>query len=143
MEGAVPGQPPLRDAAQIGPRTVFQYARDDKFYAINIVSGRSRWKNPDDTDVDDTDDREVLALMDNNVYLLDKQNNLRIVDEVLGPKKGLKTTLPLSGLDLYVPNTTAPAIYVGNHVTGELFCFRPISAGYIKPSDLPPPPSKK
>ena len=75
---------------------------------------------------------------DNNVYLLGKGNNLEVADEILG---AVKQRLPLSGFDLYVANTNSPAIYVGNH-NGFLACIRLLSAGYIKPSDLPPAPIK-
>ena len=76
--------------------------------------------------------------MDHNAYVLGKGNYLQITDEILGT---VKEQLPLSGFDLYVANTTTPSIYVGNH-SGFIACIRLLSAGYIKPSDLPPPPAK-
>jgi outer membrane protein assembly factor BamB len=124
----------IHDPPQLGESTVFQYVRGDKFYAINLASGMKRWESPTAM--------AVLALRmdktDNNVYLLGKGNNLEVADEVLG---AVKEKLPLSGLDLYVANTNSPAIYVGNH-NGFLACIRLLSAGYIKPSDLPPAPVK-
>jgi outer membrane protein assembly factor BamB len=124
----------IHDPPQLGDSTVFQYVRGDKFYAINLTSGMKRWES--DTAM------AVLALrmdkMDNNVYLLSKGNYLEVADEILGT---VKEKLPLNGLDLYVANTNSPAIYVGNH-NGFLACIRLLSAGYIKPSDLPPPPLK-
>jgi outer membrane protein assembly factor BamB len=115
---------PLREPPQVGPTTVFQRAQGDSFYAINLVSGQKRWENADAL--------TVLALVNNNAYLLDKQNNLMVVDEVLGT---VKASLPLSGYDRYVANTTAPAIYIGNH-DGRLACLRLESAGYLKPEDM-------
>jgi outer membrane protein assembly factor BamB len=120
----------LQEPPQMGPTTVFQYSNGDKFYAINLVSGQKRWES--------TTARAVLALMDHNAYVLSKGNNLQITDEVLGT---VKEQLPLSGFDLYVGNTTASAIFVGNH-NGLIACIRLLSAGYIKPSDLPPSPEK-
>lgn len=124
----------IHEPPQMGESTIFQNVRGDKYYAINLASGAERWES--------TTAMAVLALKmdktDHNVYILGKGNNLEIADEVLGT---VKQKLPLSGLDLYVANTTSPAIYVGNH-DGFLACIRLRSAGYIKPSDLPPPPLK-
>jgi outer membrane protein assembly factor BamB len=124
----------IHDPPQVGDSTIFQYVRADKFYAINLASGMKRWES--------TTPMAVLApkmdKTDNNVYLLGKGNNLEVADEILG---AVKQRLPLSGFDLYVANTNSPAIYVGNH-NGFLACIRLLSAGYIKPSDLPPAPIK-
>jgi len=121
---------PLRDAVQVGEQTIFQYARDDGFYAINITNGQQRWRLPEG--------RKVLALMDGDVYLQDAGRNLLIVDEVLGK---VKASVPLTGLDILVPNLKAAAIYAGTS-DGKVLCIRPLSAGRLTPEMLREPVRK-
>jgi outer membrane protein assembly factor BamB len=119
---------PLRDPPQAGAATIFQYAKGDRFYAVNLVSGQKRW--------DSDSARAVLALIEKQVYLLDRHNNLQVVDEILGT---VKTTLPMSGYDRYAANTVTPAIFIGSH-DGHMACIRLISAGYLRPEDMTGPP---
>lgn len=109
-------QGPLKEPAQVGTTSVFQYAKGDRFYAINLVNAKKRW--------DMRDGRAVLGIIDGNVCVLDSHNNLRMVEEVVGTPR---FSLPLSGYDLYAGNT-GDSIYVANR-NGRLACIRGVSAG--------------
>jgi len=110
---------PLRDPVQVSDNTVFQFARGDKFYAINLVTGKPRWDRPDG--------RVVLAAIDGEVFLLNNSNTLLIIDEMLG---AVRTSLPMTGWDLFARNTSAGAIYVATR-DGRLACIRRLSAGHL------------
>jgi len=112
-------QGPLRDPIQVGTNTIFQYATGDKLYAINLANGKLRWSLPEG--------RKVLAVMDNDVYLLDKSGRLLVVDEILGKVKGV---LPLAGLELCAGSATAPAVYAATR-DGRVVCIRQKSAGHL------------
>jgi len=110
---------PIVDPVQVGENSIFVLAREDAFYAIDIATGRERWSLPDA--------RRVLAVMGGIVYLLNDANELVAVDEMLGR---IRSVLPLSGLELFAANTTAPAIYAATR-KGDLFCIRRLEAGYL------------
>jgi outer membrane protein assembly factor BamB len=122
---------PARQGIQISEQTAFQYAENDRLYAIHLFTGEKRW--------DMVDGRSVLAVMDQNVYVLDKDRNLVVVDEMTGE---VTTTIDMSNFDLFVPNTTTPAIFVGQR-GGEMRCIRRISDGHLTIEDLRTgPPSR-
>lgn len=114
-------QGPLRDPVQVGKTSVFQYARQDKFYAVNLASGRKRWSTPVG--------RLVLMVTGGDVYLLDANLNLLVIDEILGQ---IKNSLPMTGFNLFVGNAMNPVIYAGTR-DGRLVCIRPLGAGHLKP----------
>ncbi len=115
---------PLVDALQLGRNSVFQYARGDGLYAIDVATGRLRWKMPEA--------RIVLGVaQDDSVYLLDQSRNLRIVDGMLGK---VKTTVPLTGFDLFVSNAKLPAVFVATS-DGRIFCIRPKGAPRLDMGD--------
>jgi outer membrane protein assembly factor BamB len=120
---AVPMEGVLTRPVQVSAQSVFQYAEYDRFYAINIVDGTTRWTMPEG--------RTVLAAMDGKIYLLDQADNLRIVDEIMGTPVA---TLPLSGFDHFVPNTQTPAIFTATR-DGRLFCISPSGRGSITEMD--------
>ncbi|MCK4275764.1 MAG: PQQ-binding-like beta-propeller repeat protein, partial [Phycisphaerae bacterium] len=109
----------LLEPIQVGVSTLFQRAEGDKFYALNLANGRLRWTRPAG--------RLILAVISGKAYLLDDTGALQVVDEVLG---SVSASLPLTGMELFAANTTAPAIYVGNR-EGYLFCIRPRRAGRL------------
>ncbi len=117
-------QGPLRDPVQVADSTIFQFAQRDKFYALDLVDGTARWSR--------ADGRLVLAVMDGQVYLLNNNRILLIVDEVLGT---VSASLPLTGWDLFVGNVSEPAIYLASR-DGELACIRKSEAGRLKPDML-------
>ena len=114
-------QGPLRDPVQVGLTSVFQYASQDKFYAVNLASGRLRWATPAG--------RLVLAVLDGNVHLLDSDLNLLIIDEIRGD---IVSALPMTGFNLFVGNAMNPVIYAGTH-GGRLVCIRPLGDGHLTP----------
>ncbi len=116
----------IRDPIQVGRSTIFQRAREDKFYAINIGTGLLRWTHPDG--------RLVLAIVARNVYLLDKNRNLLIVDEGTGK---IGASVPMTGWDLFIRNTALPAIYTAAR-SGELSCIRPKGSGHLTAKMLNP-----
>jgi len=117
-------QGPARSPIQVGENTVFQYATGDKLYAINLVTGKQRWALPQG--------RQVLAVMEGEVYLRDNLNHLRIIDEILGTEKG---RLPLTGLDLFASSADGAAIYAATRC-GRVFCIRLETAGHLTPAML-------
>ena len=115
---------PLRDPVQVAEYTIFQFARRDKFYAVNLVTGKQRWDLPEG--------RKALAVMDGEVYVLSDSNAMLIVDEMLGT---VKTALPLTGWELFAGNTDKPAIYVASR-SGKVACIRKLSTGRLTPDLL-------
>ncbi len=109
----------LREPIQVGQNTIFQRSDAGSFYAINLTTGKQRWTRRDTL--------EVIAVFDGKVYLRDLNNNLLIVDEVLGDEK---VVMPLTGLELYARNVTVPAIYALTR-DGYVFCIRPLEAGRL------------
>ena len=70
------------------------------------------------------DGRRVLAVIDEDVYVLDKNKILHVVNETTGE---IKVSVSLADFDLFVRNTTAPALFIGTK-DGQLRCLRPIDA---------------
>ena len=112
-------QGPLRDPVQVAENTIFQFARRDRFYAINLADGRARWSIPEG--------REVLAVIDGEVFVLTSSNSLLLINEILGT---VKTSLPMTGWNLFVRNTSIPVIYVASG-DGRVGCIRELSAGRL------------
>jgi outer membrane protein assembly factor BamB len=104
---------------QLSELTIFQYVRQDGLYAVNLANGKVRWKMPEG--------RKVVAIMKGTVYVLDKNKNLRMVNEITG--KGDRY-VPLSGFQHYAANVKAPAVYVATD-DGEVFCIRKKDAGRL------------
>ncbi len=115
---------PLTTPTQVGQAKVYQYADGDKFYAIDIVTGAEMWSSEAA--------RTVLAIMEGNIYLRDRQGRLLIADTDTGK---VTRAVPMSQLPLVVPNTTASAIYAAT-ADGKLFCLRPVSAGRLPLEEL-------
>ncbi len=116
-------QGPLRQGVQVVNDTIFQFASDDKFYAIDRRTGQARWSHPTA--------RRVLAAADGEVYLLNGSNSLLVVDELLGT---VKASFPMTGWDLLLSNSSS-ALYVAT-TEGRLACIRKISAGRLTPQML-------
>jgi outer membrane protein assembly factor BamB len=108
---------PLRRAVQVGEKTVFARAEQDKFYAINLVDGQERWSLPLGL--------QVLAADGKYVFVRDTAGRLLQVDEILGTTKA---TADLAGLDLFSGNVTDPVIYAA-HRGGQVVCIKPVLAG--------------
>ncbi len=117
-------QGPIARPIQVGATTVFQYAEQDRFYAIDLASGRKRW--------DLGEGRLVLGVVGSNVLVLTEGADLLVVQESLGE---VAMSLPMAGLDLFVPNASGPIVYAASR-TGKVVCIRPAEAGHIKPDDL-------
>jgi len=114
---------PLTDPIQVSQNTVFQYAQGDKLYALNPANGKERWSM--------ARGRRVLAAMPAGdiplAYLVDDSSNLLVVDEILGK---VRASIPLTGVDLFVNNTKAPAVFLGSRY-GRLYCLRQLGAGNL------------
>ncbi|MBS3733783.1 MAG: PQQ-binding-like beta-propeller repeat protein [Phycisphaerae bacterium] len=106
----------LSSPIQAGDQTLFQRAENDVIFAINRRNGRLRWKT--------TGARSVLANMNDMAYVLDNAHKLRIYTEELGESQAI---VPLTGLDVFLSNTTVPAIYATG-TDGNLYCIRLESA---------------
>jgi hypothetical protein len=105
----------LREPVQVGARSVFQHAQKDKFYAVDIASGKVRWSIPEAFSM------TVMGSNGENVWVKDSANNLLVVNEMTGTKV---LSLPLTGHEMCVPNTTLPAIYTAK-ADGRIFCITP------------------
>ena len=116
----------LYDSPQVGRATVFQCVRGDSLYALNLVNGQERWKQPGGL--------VVLATMGGKAFLVDKNRTLHIKDEIQGTTL---SSLPMQGLDLFLPNTTAPTMYVATRC-GRLFSIRPSDAAPIRIEEVYP-----
>ncbi len=114
-------QGPLTRAVQVSENTVFQYADDDGFYAININNGRKRW------DLRDYPPTKVVAMADGEVYLFVAGGQMLVVNEMSGE---VKHSLVMSGMDIFTSNTDAPAIYAARR-DGKIFCIRLRKAGQL------------
>ncbi len=117
-------QGPLRRKVQVSQNTVYQYADGDKFYAIDLATGRERWSKKEG--------RKAVGNFNGNVYLLDARRRLLVADEMLGEVRHI---LPTTGLDMFVGNVNAPAIYAVRR-DGHVFCIRHTTAGRLRPQDL-------
>jgi outer membrane protein assembly factor BamB len=115
---------PLTAATQVGQQTVYQFAKNDRFYAVDLATGAKRWDNPDA--------RTVLADLGDRLAVLSAQRNLLIVNEVLGK---VELSIPLTGLDLFVPNAAKAVIYAVS-AEGKAVCIRPAKAPPLTASML-------
>jgi len=105
---------PVRRGVQLGRSNVYALAKGDRFYAIDLVTGqRAKWTLPNGT--------MVLSEIGNTAYVLDDAGALMVVDAAIGT---VKTVVPLTGLDVFVPNTSTPAIFAGSR-DGLICCLRP------------------
>jgi outer membrane protein assembly factor BamB len=121
---AVITQGPIRDPMQVGDHSVFQYARNDRFYALDITSGEVRWTHEDA--------RRVVMLVGGKVYLVDAGGSLLRVDEVLGEQD---LSLPMPAMTHFADNVRMPAIFTAAP-GGRLYCIRLLSAGYLTPEQI-------
>jgi outer membrane protein assembly factor BamB len=117
-------QAPLHDPVQVGEDTIFQLARGDKFYAIDLRSGKEQWSL--------ANGQKVLGVFGGNVYLLSIGGALLVVDKTLG---AVKTSLAMVGWELTAGNVSSPAIYVAMH-DGRLACIREAGTEYLTPEML-------
>ncbi len=105
---------PIRQAVQVGVTHVYALATHDQFYAIDLATGRrAKWTIPDG--------RMVLAEIGDTAYVLNSRNEMLVVDTAIG---AVRIVAPLTGLDLFVPNTTTPAVFAAGK-DGLLCCLRP------------------
>jgi outer membrane protein assembly factor BamB len=117
----------LVHSPQAGTNTIFQFARGDRFYALDPERGKERWNHPTAT--------TVLAIFQNVVYAVAPNNrdkhrpgfDLLALTEVTGE---VRHEVPMTGLSLFAPNTSHAAIYAAN-ANGRIVCIRPVSAGRI------------
>jgi outer membrane protein assembly factor BamB len=114
----------LRHSVQVGEKTVFQRAEEDKLYAINLVDGQQRWSMAEGL--------QVLAAVGTDVYVRATGGRLLQVDEVLGTTKASAT---LGGLNLFAGNATEPMIFAGTGA-GKVVCLKPFAAGQVTPQML-------
>ncbi len=110
---------PLRNGVQVSETTVYAYAQNDHFYAVDLANGRVRWKDPAG--------RAVLAVMDKETYLLDNAGQLQVRNQATGQTR---LTLPLTGLSIFARNTRAPGIYAATP-DGRIYCIRQADAGHL------------
>lgn len=95
---------PITRPVQVGRTNVYARADRDALYALDLVAGeRAKWTLPDGL--------MVLAEIGENAMVLNRRNQLMVVDAAIGK---VRTVVPLAGLTLFVPNTKSPAIFAAN-----------------------------
>jgi outer membrane protein assembly factor BamB len=104
---------------QLSEVSIYQYADKDALYSVSIIDGKQRWRMPEG--------RLVAAAMDGKVYVIDKDNQLRVVDDGSG---SVDKTLPMTGMEMFARNTQIPAIY-GVTADGAVYCVRKQEAGHL------------
>lgn len=113
------GKGPIYAPVVAGANSLFVYVERDALYALDVATGRVRWSMPEG--------RRVLNIVGGSVYVLDRDNNLRVVDEMLGKAK---TALPMTGLDVFARSTGQAGVYAATR-DGRVFCIRPVGAPYL------------
>jgi hypothetical protein len=98
---------------------VYAQADGDKFYAIDLATGRQKWALGDGV--------MVLGEMDNSALVLTEANELLVVNAATGTEG---PRVPLADLNLFVPNASSAVVYAGNR-DGLLCCIRPSAAGQV------------
>ena len=96
---------------QLSANSVFQHTPKGLF-AINLLDGKIRWQNKNAN--------RVITVIKNQLYLLDKNNTLLVVDEITGQEK---STLPMTGADFISTSIRHDAIFYATK-TGHVFCVR-------------------
>ncbi len=91
---------------------LFAISETGEMLRLNPLSGIQMWYT--------TGIAKFLAAGTKNLYLLDSQGRLQVLDAETGGRKG---SMPVSGIDLAVRNTSSDRIYVGSS-TGMLQCLR-------------------
>ncbi len=115
---------PVRNPIQLGRAAVYAQGQGDALYAIDLVTGDDIfWQLPDG-------DR-VLLEMDRATYVLSVNRALMVVNAA----GELATTVPMAGLDLFVPSLDEPLLFVGSR-SGRLGLIRPLGAGHLTPDQL-------
>jgi len=109
-------QGPLRAPVQLGRRTVYQRAERDRFYAIDLARGEKRWEL--------ADGRVVIAAIGPHACVLTFDRRMLMTHDALGR---VEMTVPMTGLDLFVPNAAVPIVYAATR-HGEFVCIRPVDA---------------
>jgi outer membrane protein assembly factor BamB len=87
---------PLRSSAT----SLYVFATDDALYAVDRLTGRKRWRMPEG--------RYALASRRGEVFVIDMDNHLRVVDEVQGLTRAM---VPMTGFVKYVQAPQQPLIY--------------------------------
>lgn len=119
-----PAQGPLLSPVQLGIKSVFQYAYRDRFYALDLATGRKRWQMPQG--------RLVLGAAGAHVFVLTNKRYLLAVHEILGD---VEHSVHMSGLELFVPNAAKGVLYAASR-GGGIVCIRPLGAGHLTPEKL-------
>ncbi|NBB74536.1 MAG: PQQ-binding-like beta-propeller repeat protein [Bacteroidetes bacterium] len=109
----------IEDGMQLSGTTLYQHARGDGLYAINLTNGEVRWHRPGGW--------MVLAVMDGQAYVLDTDANLHVMNEITGE---VTASVPMARFDFFVPNTQSPAIYAATR-SGQIYCIRKSDAGRL------------
>ena len=109
-------QGPLHSGVQASDNSVFIYAENDGFYAIDIETGEQRWS------VSGQGRIKVVAVSEGLVYLVNTTTgHLVVADEMLGK---VKHTLRIAGVGSVAGNARVDAIYTAT-ADGKVYCIRP------------------
>ena len=110
---------PIRSEVQVTNDTIYIYAQDDKFYAIDIANGKLRWSSQND--------RKVLAVEGANVYLLDEEKRcVRVVTQAKGQPVFGGSLCQMLDMDMFLNNTTTDTIFAASS-GGRVMCIKPTS----------------
>lgn len=115
----LPGR--LTTPVKLSQLAAYQYCDDKGLYAVSLETGQLLWHLPEG--------RQVVMVDDYKAYILDDNEQLHVLKEDTGEELAV---VDFSGFDMVLSNASAPAIYAAMR-NGDLFCIRPISAGYLTP----------
>jgi glucose dehydrogenase len=104
--------------------SLFQYVQGVGMVCVDLTTGAIRWTKPAA--------RQVLTVIDGQACLIDKSNNLLIVDETTGK---VAHTVPMARFEHYATNMKSDAIIAVTD-DGRVVCIRPAKAEALKWQDL-------
>lgn len=104
--------------------SIYQYVDGIGLVCVDISTGTIRWTNPSA--------RRILAIINEKPCLLDKHNNLLLVDETTGK---VAHTVPMGRFEHFATNLKGDAIIAATDA-GYVVCIRPAQAEPLKWQDL-------
>ena len=111
----------LPTPVQVSELSVFQYATQSGLSGVNLVTGEIRWQMPEG--------RFVLGVNRGEVYVLDRDGNLRVVNELTGQAA---VTVPMTGYNLFAHTARHDRVFAASR-TGRVVCIQKVGTGLLRP----------
>lgn len=114
---------PVSEPVQMGQTNLYARGDGDALYAIDLATGeRAKWTLEEGL--------SVLTEVGPTAYVLAEGRRMLAVNAAIGE---VRTIVPLTGLDLFVSNPNAGAIFAGNR-DGLVCRISPADAGEVTPA---------